>query len=223
MAPRHVCMLVSLLGASLALGCGGGEPPPAQSPQSPTPQAASKPKPAAQPAEGEGEPKGDEAAKPAEPEVYKPDRPPREIITTEDSAFEFNFSASEIGEKTSDKCEAEAEGDMKARNECKREVQDKVGVTIQRFIEQQGTWWWITYQRRGRQLTALHRIAFEWGEETDNTIQLKPVGKDQGMAPLSPVPRSVIITIPNSYSIELNDKQWGRMQYSTKFGMFPKK
>ena len=53
--------------------------------------------------------------------------------------------------------------------------------------------------------------------------ELKPVGKDQGMAPLRPVPRSVIVTIPNSYSIELADKQWGRMQYSTKFGMFPKK
>jgi len=227
MAKRHLHTPAPLLVGLLALSCAGQEPPPAEAPV--TPSAPAQAAPAATdeaeaataptaPAEAETPAE----AEPAKPEVYKPERPPRDILSTEDTAFEFNFSASQVGEETEAKCEGEADGDMKVYNECKRAAQQKVGITVQRFLEKNGTWWWLTYERRGNQMVMLHKIPFQWGEQTDNTIELKPSGKDEGMARMSPVPRTVVVTIPNSYAIELTDKVLGRMQYSTKIGMFPK-
>jgi hypothetical protein len=246
MERRHVWIpipLSALLGA--ALGCAGGAAPAAQAPEPVATQAApatAQPAPAAvqpAPAEQPG-PAGQAAAAAPSPgkdpkaqaqqdanaasdkeQVFKLDRPPRELITAEDTAFEVNFTSSEIGERTEQQCRAQAGEDMQALTQCKREARDKFPVTIQRFVEKQGTWWWITYERRGKQLVPLHRIPIDFGEETANSVTILPKGKDQGLTPLSPLPRKVVINVPNSYSIQIQDPQHGMLSYGAKIGLVP--
>jgi len=98
-----------------------------------------------------------------------------------------------------------------------------VPTFVQRFVQKRKVWYWITYERRGKQLITLHKIPFEFGEDTGNTVTIKPTGKDKGMAPLSPVPRKVVVTIPNSYSIEMDDPKYGKLRYSAKIGLTPSK
>ena len=98
-----------------------------------------------------------------------------------------------------------------------------IQLSFSLLVEKNKVWYWITYERRGKQLVVLHKITFEFGEDTANTVTLKPFGKDQGLAPMSPVPRKVVITIPNSYSIQLDDPNLGKVSYSAKIGLLPSK
>jgi hypothetical protein len=210
MARRKVSALPLFI-AGMVLGCGGGAAPPAEAPDEAQPPAAEA-KPAPPPEEAKAE---------ENTNAFQLDRPPRDIVTAEDTSFELNYTASEVGERDEKRCEEESEGDPKANGECKREARKKVPTLIQRFVEKNKVWYWLTYERRGKQLITLHKITFQFGEDTANTVTIKPIGKDKGLAPFSPVPRKVVITIPNSYSIEMDDAKFGKLRYSAKIGLTP--
>ena len=232
MARRKVSALPLFI-AGMVLGCGGGAAPPAEAPDEAQPPAAeAKPAPPPETAKaaddaGDASKSDDAKAEKSDQEestnAFQLDRPPREIVTAEDTSFELNYTASEVGERDERRCQEESGGDPKANADCKREARKKVPTLIQRFVEKNKVWYWLTYERRGKQLITLHKMTFEFGEDTANTVTIKPIGKDQGLAPLSPVPRKVVITIPNSYSIEMDDPKFGKLRYSAKIGLTPSK
>ncbi len=232
MARRKVSAL-SLFIAGLVLGCGGGATPPAEAPDEAQPPAApAKPAPPPETAKADDETaeatksddgKTEKSEEGADTNAFQLDRPPREIVTAEDTSFELNYTASEVGERDEKRCEEESGGDPKANADCKREARNKVPTLIQRFVEKNKVWYWLTYERRGNQLITLHRITFQFGEDAANTVTIKPMGKDQGLAPLSPVPRKVVITVPNSYSIQMDDPKFGKLSFSAKIGLTPSK
>jgi hypothetical protein len=223
MARANLNLLALLVMTGALMGCGGGDTPPAKSPDSSAKSAAADKKKKSKKAKSADQQadQGDSAtsAGRSKEEVFKPDRPPRDILTTEETTFVLKFEASEVGQKAEESCRESAEDDPKAFNECKAKARSKIGETIQHFKEKDGKWWWITYLRKGRQLAAIHRIQFEWGEETDNTITLLPQGKDEGSARMSAVPKKVVVTIPNSYQIMIEDPQHGKMYYSASIGL----
>jgi hypothetical protein len=230
---RRMVTALSLFTAGLVLGCGGGATPPAEAPED-APPPPTQAKPASPPETAETDAEATEASKSDEGEAEKSeegedtnafqlDRPPREIVTAEDTSFELNYTASEVGERDEKRCEEESGGDPKTNADCKREARKKVPTWVQRFVEKRKVWYWVTYERRGKQLITLHKIPFEFGEDTANTVTIKPTGKDKGLAPFSPVPRKVVITIPNSYSIQMDDPKFGKLRYSAKIGLTPSK
>jgi hypothetical protein len=236
MRPHDIWTLTVLATLGFASSCANRaapqpqapEPAPAQPAATPGPGGAAEPAAAQPTAAGSDaqQAKAGDAPKAAEDttvadDAFKLDRPPREIITTEDTTFEFSFTSSEIGEQTEQRCRSEAGDDMQAYAQCKRDAQEKVPVRIQRFAEKRGTWWWITYERRGKQLITLHRIPIDFGEEAPNSVTIVPKGKDQGLAPLSPLPRKVVVNVPNSYSIQMEDPEYGLLSYSAKIGLIP--
>jgi hypothetical protein len=236
MEKPDVWMLIPLITAGVVLGCAGGETPTAQAPEPAAvqPAPANQPSPVDQAGTAAPSPGKDSKAaaqtdanaasdqdKGVADQAFKLDRPPRDLITAEDTAFELNYTSSEISQRTEQQCQAQAGDDMQALSECKRDARDKFPVTVQRFVEKQGTWWWITYERRGKQLVPLHRIPIDFGEETANSVTILPKGKDQGLSPLSPLPRKVLINVPNSYSIQIEDPQYGTLSYSAKIGLIP--
>ena len=77
----------------------------------------------------------------------------------------------------------------------------------------------MTYDKRGDQLVTMHKIPFEFGEVTEQTVALRPTGKDKGLAPLGRLPRQFVITVPNEYSIEVNDPVHGKLVYEAKIGI----
>ena len=224
MARANLNLLAMFIVAGALWGCGGGDTPPAESPDSKAkPAACAKKKAKAKKADADKDEGGAAAKKESKKEeVFKPDRPPRDIITTEDTSFVLKFEASEVGIKADEECQEEHGDDPKSYNQCKQKARKKIGETIQHFKEKDGKWWWLTYLRKGRNLAVIHRIQFEWGEETDNTITILPQGKDMGSARMSPVPKKVVITIPNSYQIMMVDRVHGKMYYSASIGLLAK-
>ena len=228
---RHTWLAAVLFVGTSAMACSGAQTPAAKAadpaPSSPAATAKLAPPPnrpavAAQDEAVESAPSeasatsSDGESDTTEDEAYRLERSPREVITTPDTTFSFNFTSSEIGEQTEARCRAEAGDDMEAYAGCKRKAQDKLGQKILRFAEKRGTWWWITYERRKNQLITLHKIPFEFDAETANTVTIRTTGKDKGLAPMARVPRKVVVTLPNSYSIELTDPKYGRMVYETR-------
>jgi len=223
-------LVVSLLSGSLALGalaCSGSadatssakSPPLAASAAAPQTSAGASAKPAAEPAPKASASASSEPAPPP-PEAPKLARPVKDIITAPTIAFQFNFNNSEINTVTEARCGKESAGDPKVNAECMQAARDKQGIHVHRFAKKGDTWLWSTYERRGNQLVLLHKFIFEFGEETADTVEIKPIGKDQGAAPIAP-PRSVVIKCPDEFSIEMTDAKIGRMVFDGKLGLVP--
>jgi hypothetical protein len=144
---------------------------------------------------------------------------PHEIITGETTSYSFNFASSDVHGVAEQKCRAKLGDDPEGLGACMAKAREKFGITVLRFVKKNKVWWWLTYERRGSQLITLHKIPFEFGAETDDSVTLRPTGKDVGLAPLARVPQQVVIRLPNDSSIELDDPTHGKLVYDAKIGM----
>lgn len=223
---------MSFVAASLAIGAlacsGGGEATsPAQSPNGAAPTAAPKASaassagPTSEPApQASASASSTPTAPPSDTETSNLARSVKDTVTAPTIAFQFNFNNSEINDVTEARCNTESKGDPKANADCMDAARKKQGVHVHRFLQKNGAWFWNTYERRGNQMVLLHKYPIEFGEETKNTLEIKPIGKDLGLAPM-PAPRSLIIKCPNDFSIELTDPKFGRMVFDAKMGLIP--
>jgi hypothetical protein len=220
---------------ALAVACGGGakpaEAPEAKADEKPADSAASdkpdKPdgdKPdaaksdAAKP-DAKADAKAD-AAKPAAPAAEGPKgtRTPTDILTSPDVIFLFAFNDSEPKGVAEAKCTKKAGDNPKKMNECMAAERKNFPADGYRFKkDEKGQWWWITVRQNGNRLVSLHKIPVEIGEETSNSVTLKPVGKDKGQKPMNP-PSKIVFEVPNDYQIAIKDPKFGRLVFQAKVG-----
>ena len=220
----------------LVSACGGGAKP------AESPEASGEDKPAAaadKPADdaksdaksdgGKSEPAKSEAksdaaksdAKPSAPadDGPKATRTPTDILSAPDVVFLFSFNDSDAKQAADDKCDKKAGSDAKKKNQCMAAERKNFPADGHRFKkDEHGQWWWITVRQRGNRLVALHKVPFEFGEETATSITLKPTGKDKGSAPMN-VPAKVVFEVPNDYQIAIKDSKLGRLVFQAKVGV----
>jgi hypothetical protein len=169
----------------------------------------------------EGAPAAEPAPPPAEDSaIRKASRPPLELISIPNVVFIFNFKESEVGLAAKSRCDEEAPDDPREHRACLDKARGKVPVEFTRFVkDDSGQWWWVTYNKYKGNLLKYHKIQFTPGEETAESIVLKPFGKDKGIAPMAKVPRTLQIDLPNDYSIVLHDREFGKMVFDAKIGL----
>lgn len=200
-------------------GCGSG-------------QSNNKPasEPAAESATGESEAasKAEEAkAEKEEPEAAEEPakiataiRSPKDIITAPDTVFMFSFNASEPFQKADKECAEKSKDDPKKMADCMSKARKGFDADGFQFKEgEDGKWWWITHRKKGDRLIAVHRIQFEFGEEKDKTITIKPTGKDKGSSPMARVPKEMQFEVPNDSEIVVDDPKHGKLVYQAKIGI----
>jgi hypothetical protein len=156
---------------------------------------------------------------PARGDPFRLVRTPKDIVTAGDTAFVLSFGTSEAGEQADIRCRDKVGDDRSAHQACVEKLRRKVTAKILTFVNKKEQWWWVTYDKRGDQLVTMHKIPFEFGEVTEQTVALRPTGKDKGLAPLARLPRRFVITVPNEYSIEVNDPVHGKLVYEAKIGI----
>jgi hypothetical protein len=214
-------MVRSALGALFAfslIGCGAAQTPSAESPEA-----------KAEPASKSDEPKTAkaEAKKPDEPAEVDPradglrkaSRPPGELITGGNLIYMFNFKESAVGKAAQERCSERAGDSPKEMAACMEKARSKVQVESVRFVKEgSGQHWFITYNRYKGNLLKWHKVQYLQGEETADSITLNLVGKDEGIAPMPKVPRSISIDLPNDYTIVLNHPDHGAMYFDAKIG-----
>lgn len=224
-----------LVAALLVVGAcsGGGAPAPHAPVASAVPLASSSASVARPAADAGGTDLGGDAksakppsAKPSEPSPSVPETPtakPRDVITQSDVVFLLAFDASDAGKEADEKCTASSGQDPARLAACKAKAREKIQVDAMRFVKDtQNRWWWHGMQKRNNTLLILHKVMFEFGDETDRTIAIKPIGTDQGMTPFGQVPRALRFDVINEYSIATRDPLHGKLVYEGRIGIAAK-
>lgn len=170
---------------------------------------------------GSPKPSGSTPAAPVEDTaIRKASRPPLDLLSAPNVTFILNFSESEAGVRAKAECEEQFGDDPRESRACIAKARSKVAIEFTRFVKDEaGQWWWITYNRYKGNLLKWHKIQFTPGEETAESIVIKPFGKDKGIAPMASVPRSVTIDFPNDYSIVVDDREYGKLVFDAKIGL----
>jgi hypothetical protein len=146
-------------------------------------------------------------------------RTAKDIVTAPETTFMFSFNQSEPKEKAEERCDAQAKGDAKTKALCMKKESSKFGEDGLQFKQEGGKWYFITVRRKGKTLTTLHKIPFEFGEDKADRVVLKTTGRDTGKAPKGNVPKEIVIEVPNEFSIALKDPDAGRLVYEAKIGI----
>src|SRR5262245_51046796 len=201
--------MVRALGALFVfslVGCGGAETPSAKSPdaeKAPRAKSEEEPKKTAK-AEAKG-PDEPAEADPRADGLRKASRPPADLITGPNLIYMFNFKESALGKAAQETCSEKAADSPKEMAACMEKARSKAQVESVRFVKaKSGEHWFITYNRYKGNLLKWHKVQYQAGEETADSITLNLIGKDEGIAPMAKVPRSISIDLPNDYSIVLN-------------------
>jgi hypothetical protein len=200
--------------AALTACCGG-----TAEPRAPESSGASE----SAPTEGEGTavaPEEPTEAAEASSEPAPPLRTPRDIVSAQGVLFMFSFSQSEARQHAEEQCDKKAGDDPQKRAACMTKASDQFdadGIAFQK--DDQDKWWWLTIRRKGSSLVTLHKIEFEFGEETDKSITIKPQGRDRGTKPMGRIPKAVVIEVPSESHIAIVDPKHGRMVYEAKLGL----
>jgi len=157
--------------------------------------------------EAKAEPESEPEAAP-EPEVEKPTKPPSDVLVQNDTMFSLNFSSSEPGRKAEESCDKKHANNPKARNQCMRAQRQRIKEDVLQFTkDDQGQLHWTISQQKGNRLIRLKKVQFELGKETENSIEIKLKGGSQ---------RSLVIKIPNDYTIEVPNQAHGTLVYDAK-------
>jgi hypothetical protein len=207
-----------------AVGCGGGATPPAESPSgtseksAPAAKAASEAKAAPTPAPT-AEPKPAPApAAAADPgAAQRSGREPREILELKDNVFFFSFEESDVKQVAEAACTKQSGNDPKKMAACMSKARAEYDGDGHRFVQDKaGDWWWSVVKRKGKVLNSIHKVRYQYGDQSGNTVIIKPEGRDEGSARWAKPPSQVKFEVPNEYRIILQDPKQGKMVYEAK-------
>jgi hypothetical protein len=162
------------------------------------------------------------AAATAAPEPAKPERTQKPIamLTARDAAFLVNYANSPAKQKAQTACESEAKGDAEKQGACLTKAREKFQPDVLRFKRESETKIsLIIYKRTGAALKEIWIGGVELSEPSEDTVKVKFVGSQKGARPLWQGKMEVTISVPNEYSIEIDDPMHGKLRYDAKIGI----
>ncbi len=210
--------------ASLWIAACGGSSPPAETPASEAPPASSaaaaEPSSSAAPAgEAPHAPASAEPAAAAPAPAPSTKRSPRDVLELKDTVFFLAFDDSDPKKGAEASCSKASGKNPKKMAACMAKAREQVDEGYRFEQDKDGTMWWLVMHRKGNALITLHRIRFTYGTEADNSVTIKPEGKDMGTKPWKKPPAEVKFEVPNDYRIVVRDPEHGKMVYEAKSGI----
>ena len=217
---RYLTELVLSL-SLVAAACGGSSTPPAETPASASEKSAAAPKPA-EPSKAEqehaAEAKAIADAKAADPAAaQRSGREPREILELKDNVFFFSFEESDAKTAAEATCNKQGGNDPKKVAACMSKARAEFDGDGLRFTQDKaGDWWYSVVKRKGKQLNNVHKVRYQYGDQSGSTVTIRPEGKDEGTGRWAKPPSEVKIEVPNEYRIVVQDPNKGKMVYEAK-------
>ena len=231
-----------LIGWALNVGlsaCGSAPPPAPVEPVaavSAEPASATKPPVPAEPTPESAPTASDDAAPPAAnadtstastatdsatdsaADTSHPSRSPIDILTSPDTAFLIDYSGSTPIEVARRTCTEKSGDDAEARAKCLSDAREAFKADVIRFRKEGSHWSWTVYKRAGSRLDEVTSGRVELSEASPRSVKLKFI-TDKGLRPLLKNKREAVITVPNDYSFEIDDPDWGKLEYEAKIGL----
>ena len=215
---------------ALVVACASSPPAPALEPVA-APAQTARPVVAPPPAENTAQPDAGavasepaaplaEPSPPPEPAVAKRSQTPVNMLTARDAAFLVDYANSDAKQKAQTSCEAETKGDAEKQGACLAKARDKFLPDVLRFRRESETKVsMVIYKRNASSLRELWIGAVELSEPTPDSVKVKLKGSQKGTRPLFQGRSEVVISVPNEYSLELDDPLLGKLRYDAKIGL----
>lgn len=224
---RQRVPITTLVGGAFVLFSCGGSPKPEPMAADPKPVApvveAPPPAPVEAPAADTGAPEPVvETPAPATSAPAEPSRTqkPIDMITSRDAAFLVDYANSDPKGKAQSACERESKGDAEKQGACLTKARDKFMPDVLRFRRDSETVVsLLVYKRTGSALRELWIGVVELSESSSDSVKVKLTGKQKGTRPLFRSKNEIVISVPNEYSIEFEDPEFGRLRYDAKIGL----
>lgn len=147
-------------------------------------------------------------------------RKAKDYLTAPDVVFMYSFNESDAKSKAEKSCEERSKGDQEKQGSCMAAAQKKFGADGYHFAQDDsGKWYWETVKVKNGTIVYVHRVPFEFGKETDTTIEIKITGKDEAKGAKGYVPNEVTFEVPNAYQIVQKDPDDGKVVFEAKLGL----
>jgi hypothetical protein len=141
------------------------------------------------------------------------------MLTARDVAFLVDYANSAVRQTADADCDKEAKGDPALKGTCLEKAREKFLPDVLRFKkDEQGKLSLIIYKRAGSSLRELYLSSIEFADEGVDSVRVKLTGREKGTRPLFKSGKN-IVSVPNDYSIELDDPQFGKLTYNAKIGL----
>jgi hypothetical protein len=230
-ARRHQRVPITALvgGAFVLFSCGGS---PKQEPMAAAPKPAAPVVAAPPPAPVDAPPADAGAAEPAaEPPAPATNAPPTpaeptrtqkpiDMMTSRDAAFLVDYANSDPKAKAQSTCEKESKGDAEKQGACLTKAREKFMPDVLRFRRDSETAVsLLVYKRTGSALRELWIGGVELSESSSDSVKVKLTGKQKGTRPLFRGKNEIVVSVPNEYSLEFDDPEFGRLRYDAKIGL----
>jgi hypothetical protein len=195
------------------VGCGGGETPPAKSPdaEKAAPAKKSEPKAETQAAAGEDSKAGAKAdSKPSH-------KPAKDIIGDADLSFQYSFRDSDIREKKEEACTKQAKDDPEKKAACMSKAQGDLEGEYLHFDKVDGETWYVVF--RNPPYKELHRIKYSIAKDSPDQITIKLTPPDKAKGVKGALPNEITLDVIDDYTISINDSEQGKKVYRGKTGL----
>jgi hypothetical protein len=157
---------------------------------------------------------------PAKKDEPKPSRPVHDVLTQKDTLFMLNFDESDAGKAAESSC-SKSTKDPKSLATCIGKERAKIDADGHGFKkDKEGNLTWVVVHRQGKVLLTIHKMHMTFANETDNTIVVKPEGKDTGKRP-GGVGGDFTVDVPSDYRIVISNQRLGKLVYEAKIGLVP--
>jgi hypothetical protein len=147
-------------------------------------------------------------------------RSPINVLTARDVAFMIDYGNSGAKALAEQSCEPKA-SDPAARAECMTKARDAFAADVLVFKQEEGggRTTLTIFKRKGSALSQVLVAGIAFKDETDNSVTIVFKGGEKGVRALFRNAGSAVITLPNEYSIEINDPTYGKLPYDAKVGL----
>ena len=147
-------------------------------------------------------------------------RKAKDYLTAPDVVFMYSFNESDAKAKAEKACSDRTKGDNEKQASCMAAAQKKFGADGYHFVQDDsGKWYWETVKVKNSTISLVHRVPFEFGKETDTTVEIKITGKDEAKGAKGYVPNEVTFEVPNAYQIVQKDPDDGKVVFEAKLGL----
>ncbi len=157
------------------------------------------------------------------PEAAEPTVPASDVLTAPKVAFLIDYANSEAKQKAEAACDKDPKKDEPgAKGECMQKARSKFQADVLLFHKGKGSSVTLTiYKRNDSALAEVFVSPLTFANVTAHSVQLKFKG-GTGARPIWKNTASPTLNVPNDYTIEFDDAEYGKLRYDAKIGFVDK-
>ena len=160
----------------------------------------------------------DTTAETGPPRSQAPDR----VLTTSGVVFVLDYDASDLKKSIEAKCAraTEDEEDEEKHAGCLKKEREAFQADVLRFKQfDADELSWVIYKQQGDNLNEVYSADFEFKDQTATSVTVVVKGGGMGKRPIMRGKQEVPIEVPNTYSMVIQDPEYGRLPYNARYGL----